>query len=499
MPYHKLLQRQIKKIADSSILGNRDIYNLLQVIDASYNSFEKDKALSTHAFELSELEYQEINEKLKQEIDEKKHSIDKLKEAIKSIEIDENVVIHDTGDNLPDIVAYLEKQISKRKAAEIDLVNAKVEAEVANNAKSEFLSVMSHEIRTPLHVLIGMGHLLIKDNPRPDQVQNLKVLRTASDNLLVIINDILDFNKIEAGKIDLEEIDFNIKNLVSDIKLANSVRAQERNTEIKLMLDNDLPDAVIGDTTRIGQILTNLVSNAIKFTKNGIIRIEVNVEKEQGDMVDIRFSVKDTGVGIAKENLEKIFHSFTQASSSITRQYGGTGLGLAITRKLLKLMKSDIVVESEQGQGSTFYFMLKFKKGVAVFSEKKVAIGDYDLAGCKILLVEDTAFNVLYATQLLGRWQASVDVAENGLEAIDKARVNEYDIILMDLQMPLMDGYTATREIRVFNKTVPIIALTASASNDVKERSLEHGMNDYITKPFYPDDFYQRIKKYVSI
>jgi CheY-like chemotaxis protein len=366
-------------------------------------------------------------------------------------------------------------------------------------SKSEFLSVMSHEIRTPLHVIIGMGHLLIKDNPRQEQVQNLKVLRTASDNLLVLINDILDFSKIEAGKIELEEIDFNIKNLVADIKLANSVKAQERSNDIKLMLDSDLPDVVKGDTVRLGQILTNLVSNAIKFTRNGVIKIEVNLDKRyENDEVGICFSVSDTGVGIAMENLDKIFNSFTQASSTITRQYGGTGLGLAISKKLLNLMNSEIMVESEEGKGSKFHFVIRLKKGVEEIAEKSAfAINDFDLGACKILLVEDTAFNVLYATQLLQRWNAKVDVAENGLLAVEKVKANEYDVVLMDLQMPVMDGFTATRQIRTFNTNVPIIALTASATTNVTDRCKENGMNDYITKPFNPDDFYQRIKKHV--
>ncbi len=498
MSYNKLLERQLKKMADVSLVNNPCFARLMDAVDASYNAFEKDKELSTHAFVLSEHEYSAINEKLKKEISEKKLSVDKLKEAIKSIASDEGIHLHDENDSLPEIVSYLEKQIDIRKYAEKELVKAKEEAEVANRSKSEFLSVMSHEIRTPLHVIIGMGHLLAKDNPRPEQLPNLKVLRTASDNLLVLINDILDFSKIEAGKIELEEIDFNIRNLLNDIKLAHTVKAEERSNEIKLLIDSDLPEVVTGDTVRLGQILTNLVSNAIKFTSNGTIKIVVNAEKKSSDdFVDICFAVTDSGVGIEKENLEKIFLSFTQASSSVTRKYGGTGLGLAITRKLLHLMKSEIKVESQPGKGSNFFFVIRVKKGLENIPQKTAqAIGDYDLGGCNILLVEDTAFNVLYATQLLRRWNAKVDVAENGLIAIDNVKAKDYDIVLMDIQMPGMDGFTATRHIRTFNTALPIIALTASATGNVKERCRENGMNDFISKPFNPGDFYQRIKKY---
>lgn len=498
MAYHKLLERQLKKMDNASLVQHPDYVQFLEAVSASYNAFEKDKELSTHAFSLSEQEYTEINEKLKKEISVKRLSIDKLKEAIKSIETDEGISFHASDNNLLEIVSYLDKQIAVRKIAEKEMLKAKEEAEVANLSKSEFLSVMSHEIRTPLHVIIGMGHLLIKDNPRPEQIQNLKVLRTASDNLLVLINDILDFSKIEAGKIELEEIDFNLKNLVTDIKLANAVKAHERSNDIKLMLDSDLPDVVKGDTVRLGQILTNLVSNAIKFTKNGVIKIEINLDKNyENDEVGICFSVSDTGVGIAPQNLDKIFHSFTQASSTITRQYGGTGLGLAITRKLLKLMDSEIQVKSEEGKGSTFYFVVRFKKSVEVIVEKDITTDSlFDLCGCRVLLVEDTTFNVLYATQLLHRWNAVVDVADNGLMAIEKVQANQYDLVLMDLQMPVMDGFTATRQIRDFNTTVPIIALTASATTNVTDRCKESGMNDYITKPFNPDDFYQRLKKH---
>jgi CheY-like chemotaxis protein/two-component sensor histidine kinase len=342
-----------------------------------------------------------------------------------------------------------------------------------------------------------MGHLLMKDNPRPEQINHLKILRTASDNLLLLINDILDFSKIEAGKIELEELDFNLKHLVSEIKLANSVGAQERGNQIKLMIDSDMPAIVKGDSLRIGQILTNLVSNAIKFTKDGLINIEVMLKKMKGNEATVYFAVSDTGVGISKDNFDKIFSKFTQESSSITRQFGGTGLGLSITVKLLKLMHSEIKLESKLGKGSKFSFVLNFMVNHNAIEETYDSPGNnFDLQQVKILLVEDTPFNVLYATQLIESWNATVDIAENGFIAVEKMKVNDYHLVLMDLQMPVMDGYTAAKSIREFNSHVPIIALTASATSNIKEKTFAAGMNDYVTKPFNPDDFYQRIRKY---
>jgi len=500
MTYHKLLAKQINKFIPEGCQNDERFLRFISVVNDSYNSFERSKQISEYAFEISEQEFKDVNVQLNKEIELRRISIHKLKEAIKNIEPGEGTYIDDDEDSLLDIVDYLNKQIEKRKEAETALIKAKDEAEKANLAKSEFLSIMSHEIRTPLNAILGMGHLLLKNSPQPHQIKNLEVLRTSSSNLLVLINDILDFNKIEANKLELEDVDICLKQLIEDIYQANLVKAQEKEIGLFFSVDKHIPNKVLGDSLRLGQVITNLVANAIKFTNSGEINIHASLLKLNNTEVEIEFSIKDTGIGISQETLPTIFNAFTQATTSTTRKYGGTGLGLAISRKLLHLMDSDILVDSTPGKGSTFSFTVKFKTCI---QDEELATNPssniLDLKGKKILVVEDTEFNIFFATQLLEGWNAEVDIAINGLVAVEKARENYYDLILMDLQMPEMDGYMASHEIRMFNKSTPIVALTASASNDVKEKVLEVGMQDYITKPFNPNDFLQRIKKYLKL
>jgi len=498
MPNHKLLERQLKKYSTPELLGNKHFIRFIEAINDSYAAYDRDKELSDHAFMVSQREFGEINQKLKDEVDVRKLSITKLKETFNNIRADNSTGVSGDDNDLLEIVDLLNDEINRRKQVESQLLVAIDNAEKASMAKSEFLSIISHEIRTPLNAVIGMGHLLLKNNPRADQVDNLSTLKTASDNLLVLINDILDFNKIEAGKLDLEFAPFSVKKLIKDIVSANTNSANERENRISLNLDERLPDYFMGDALRLGQVLNNLVSNAVKFTHRGFISVRIDLQKLKPGSAVLHFSVHDTGVGIAKENLQNIFVPFMQASTSITRQYGGTGLGLAITRRILGLFKSDIVVESELDKGSKFYFTLELN----TVDAKKVDqlendIAGFDLKNKKLLLVEDTLFNVLYATQLLEGWDAIVDVADNGEIAVQMMQQQSYDLVLMDLQMPVMDGYTATTRIREFNQDTPIIAITASATSNVRDRVMEAGMQDYVVKPFNPDDLIIKIKKYL--
>ena len=495
MAYHKLLERQIRKNLPQGIGDEESLIRFIQVISDAYYAFDRDKQLSEHAFQVSEKDYLDIYGRLKSEIDIRNQSIKKLKESIWSMEPDANAEILPGENNLLDVIGYLNEQISKRKAAEQALIVAREVAEKANQAKSEFLSVMSHEIRTPLNAVIGLGHILSRQNPRPDQMNNLQVLRTSADNLLSLINDILDFNKIDAGKLELDNSLFDVNTTVEDLFKANSIRANERGNEISINIDPNIPHKVFGDAHRLTQVLNNLLSNAVKFTSKGKVRLSLQLEKISESKCSILFSVSDTGIGIHKDKLDHIFSPFSQASSSITREFGGTGLGLAITADLLRLMNSEIKVETEVGKGSNFYFTLELAYASDIEEKKNSsALVEEDLGQAKILLVEDTPFNILFTTQLLEGWNTVIEIAENGAIAVDKVQAQSYDLIIMDLHMPVMDGYTATRKIREFNQHTPIIALTASATIDIEQKIFEAGMQDFVTKPFNPDDLFYKIK-----
>ena len=496
--YHKLLEKQVRKLLTSAQLEQEPIRHFLEVVNNSYSNFDRDKKISEHAFAISEKEYQEVTRDLQAQNDIRLQSIVKLKNAIRSLNTAANLHFSEADDaDLISVISFLEEQIQKTKELETELIHAKEVAEGAAKVKADFLSVMSHEIRTPLNAILGICHLLSEDVKLPSQVENLDVLNIAANNLFSLINDILDFGKIDEGKILFSEKNIDIRRLVSHIKTANRIRADERGNTLKLMLDEDLPAFVKGDDVRLGQVLNNLVSNAIKFTSNGNIVIEVLLKKVLEGQVELYFSVTDNGIGIERSKQKLIFERFTQANSEITREFGGSGLGLAIVKKLLILQHSDIHVESEPGKGSKFHFTLLFKTGDAVVEDKKKPKGlRGDLKGVKVLLVEDVEFNVIVAEKMLKSWNATVEVSDNGLKALGKMKSNLYDIILMDIQMPIMDGYTASKCIREFNTSIPIIALTASTSADIQQKAHDSGMTDYLSKPFNPSELFETIYKY---
>lgn len=387
-----------------------------------------------------------------------------------------------------------------RKRAEQNLIIAKQKAEEAAMAKQQFLSTMSHEIRTPLNAVIGMTHLLLQEEPREDQLEYLNALKFSGENLLVLINDILDFSKIDAGKVFFEEVSFSIKDLIHGIKQTFIYRTEEKGLKLMVMVEPGIADYVLGDSTRLNQVLTNLIGNAIKFTEKGSVKIEIKLIKETNHQVEIEFSVQDTGIGIPADKLDYIFESFTQAGTDTTRKYGGTGLGLPISKKLLELQNSNLMVESSPGKGSRFFFRLTFKKSrkkstqvLTMDLEEKFA----RLKGKRILHVEDNVVNQIVAEKLLVKKGMLVEHAENGKVALEKLANNEYDLVLMDLQMPEMNGYEAVKAIRNDKnssiRSIPIIAITASVMMEVQKQIQEAGMDDYILKPFNPTELYQKI------
>lgn len=497
MSYHKVLEKQIAKLLPGKCPEDADFKAFLAAVSNAYTAFERDKKISDHAFSISEKEYQEVTGHLRQQDMIRQQSISRLKAAI--VSLDKTIVLDDDNDSddLINFIAYLQFQITQTKELQEQLIEAKEIAEKAARAKSEFLSTMSHEIRTPLNAIIGNTHLLHQGKILPEQQDSLRAIQISSDNLLNLINDILDFSKIEEGKILFTEKDIDIRRFVNNVKMANQLRASEKGNSIKVMLDDDIPAMVKGDDVRLAQVLNNLISNAVKFTRNGHIIIELQLTNAGDETVDIYFAVKDTGIGIPPDKQQLIFNRFTQANSEITREFGGSGLGLTIIRLLLNLQQSDIHLSSSEGAGSTFYFTLRFKKSDALPEEEKTADwSKMDLQNIRILLVEDVEFNIVMAEKMLQSWNARVDIAENGALGVEKVKQTAYDIILMDLQMPVMDGYTAAMAIRGFDTATPIVALTASSSIDMQQKAIDCGMNDHVSKPFNPTDLYNTVFKH---
>jgi len=503
MDYHPLLNKQVKKLLPESYLEDETIVQFLNAINSSFNNFDKAKNLADHAFNISEQEYQQVTANLREQNEIKQRSISQIKEAIKSLDPTAELKPDDSDNDLIHIISFLKQRIEQAKLLELELINAKDVAEKAAMAKSQFLSVMSHEIRTPMNAVIGFTHLLIHQDPKPEQVEFLNFLKFSAENLLVLINDILDFNKIEAGKIEFESVDFSVKDLISNIRLSLLQKANEKDIKIKLMLDQDLPNALIGDPVRLGQILTNLISNAVKFTNSGKVTITASLAGHDSEHSTIDFEVADTGIGIMPDKLDYIFDSFSQASSDTTRKFGGSGLGLTITKRLLQLQGSDIYVKSEYGKGSVFTFSLAFKNSSKRINNILNSDDFYSLKslkGTKLLIAEDNLINVILAKEFMKQWDVECDIAENGEIALKLVQTNNYDMVLMDLQMPEMDGYQTTTAIRELEgekyKKLPILALTASAMLDIQDKAFTVGMNDYISKPFNPNELHRKIAAY---
>jgi PAS domain S-box-containing protein len=394
--------------------------------------------------------------------------------------------------------------ITDRKKYEVELLRAKKKAEEATRVKSAFLATISHEIRTPMNAIIGVSNLLLLQNPAPHQLEYLNILKVSSENLLNLINDVLDFSKMESGKTVLEKKPFHLRNLVQGLLFGLKVKAAEKDLEVRLHLDPELPEYVLGDRVKIGQIFTNIVGNAIKFTDQGWVEINIRLRELTREVASIDFAVSDTGIGIPSDKTQLIFEDFAQANPEIHLRYGGTGLGLPISQRLLKLYNSHIEVESELGKGSVFRFNLRLP--VAAVREdvsergQDIELPFHSLKGLRMLLAEDNETNVFVISRFLIAWEVAYDWAENGAAAIDKIRQHSYDVVLMDLQMPGISGYEATRQVRDLPdekfRRLPILALSAADEAEVKEKILAAGMNDFVSKPFNPRDLYEKLAVY---
>lgn len=418
------------------------------------------------------------------------------------ISVINSVILNDRNE----VEKYIEViiDITDKKQAEMLLIDAKEEALQLNKAKDMFISVMSHEIRTPLNAVIGMSRLLQEDSHLESQEENLGILKFSAENLMNLINDVLDFTKIETGNIELESAEVNLRELIDGITKSMQFRANDKNIYLRGNVDDAVPDVVMGDRTRICQILLNLAGNSVKFTEEGGITIDLKVIEQTQHNVTIRFAVNDTGIGIAADKIDTVFESFKQAEADTTRKYGGTGLGLAITKKLVELHGSRINVNSTPGKGSSFWFTVKFNKGqIQDNSDTNKNAVETELQ-LNILVVDDNQINRLLINKVITKWGATVDFAENGLEAVAKIEGKaDYDVVLMDIHMPVMGGLEATEIIRSkgesYFQQLPIIALTASMLTSEVNEITHAGMNDYILKPFDPKGLYDKLAKYQKV
>ncbi len=390
--------------------------------------------------------------------------------------------------------------LEERRKSELELLHSRQVIEQTLKSRERFLANMSHEMRTPLSGISGIIDLLLDSGLTAEQREFSTAIKLSADNLLSLIKDILDVSKIDSGKMELEKTGFQLSQTLQSMVALMRPKAEEKGIRLRMVHDNQIHDQLIGDSLRLGQILLNLISNSIKFTPKGIVELRTQLISQNSFSASIRFSIRDTGIGIPAERIESVFESYIQAEDTTTRMYGGTGLGLTIVKKLVELQGGVIEVKSKEGEGTEFSFEIPFKKGIIAektkndFDNSHQQIGKRQFRKGNILLAEDDPVNQLFISRLLTRWGLQVTIASTGTECVSKTHSDHYDLIFMDIQMPEMNGYDATRSIRAAGeKAVPIIAMTAFASATERDKCIDAGMNDYLSKPFQINDLFNAI------
>lgn len=383
-----------------------------------------------------------------------------------------------------------------------ELQLAKEKAEKASLAKAQFLSTITHELRTPLYAVTGLTHLLMEENPKEYQKEHLNSLKFSGEYLLSLINNILDLNKLEANKVEVEKTTFNLKKRINDVLIALKKSADDKKTKLHLEFDDSVPDRLVGDPLKLSQILINLIGNSVKFTQNGDVYVRVKKLDLSKNKVMLHFEVEDNGVGISKKKQKSIFETFSQGSLQINRKFGGTGLGLSIVKNLLELMNSKIQLESDLGKGSKFWFNINFLVSdnsveVDTAADRGLEVDLESLVNKKVLVVEDNKINQMITKKILEKNKMVCMVADNGMEAVKLVKNNKYDVVLMDIHMPGISGIEATQKIRAFDTTLPIIALTAVTIDENLDDFYQAGFNEIIPKPFKPEEFFEKIYKVI--